>query len=110
MSTRSTVYKSITPRLLLALWTLALVGCSAKQTTPPSRDSISWVGVAGFRWDQREEQAEVNRLLRTNGIPTAGTGSIRADVEVPQAQVGLALALLKTNHLVTTGKIRLLKN
>ena len=70
--------------------------------------SDPWVGVVGLTWDQLEEQKEVAELLRTNGIPTAGNGSIRMGISVHQSQVGLALALLKTNHMVASGKIVLL--
>ena len=94
--------------MLLTFSALAVVGCSASRTTPAVPESGPLVGVVGFTWDQREEQEEVRKLLTTNGIPAVFNGSIRVGVSVPRGQVGLALALLKTNHLVTTGKIVLL--
>jgi hypothetical protein len=94
--------------LLLALSALAIVGCRANRTTPATPASGPLVGVAGFTWDQREEQEEVRKLLTTNGIPAVFNGSIHVGVSVPRDQAGLALSLLKTNHLVTTGKIVLL--
>jgi len=94
--------------LLLAFSALAMVGCNANRTTPAAPASGSLVGVAGFTWDQREEQEEVRNLLTTNGIPAVFNGSIHVGISVPRVQAGLALALLKTNHLVTTGKIVLL--
>ena len=54
---------------------------------------------------QREEQEEICRLLKTNGVSSELYGSIHKDVLVPKDQLGIALALLKTNRLVTTGKI-----
>jgi hypothetical protein len=94
--------------LLLALPVMAMVGCNAKRTTPAVPGNGPLVGVAGFTWDQRDEQEEVRRLLATNGIAAVFNGSIHVGVSVPEAQVGLALALLKTNHLATSGKIVLL--
>lgn len=96
------------PAFLLACSALAMVGCSGNRTTPAAPASGPLVGVAGFTWDQREEQEEVRKLLTTNGIPAVFNGSIHVGVSVSRGQAGLALALLKTNHLVTTGKIVLL--
>jgi hypothetical protein len=94
--------------LLLGFSALATVGCNGNHTTPAAPASGPLVGVAGFTWDQREEQEEVRKLLTANGISTVFNGSIHVGVSVPRGQAGLALALLKTNHLVTTGKIVLL--
>ena len=94
--------------MLLGLSTLATVGCNANRTTPAAPASGPLVGVAGFTWDQREEQEEVRKLLTTNGIPAVFNGSIHVGVSVRRDQARLALSLLKTNHLVNTGKIVLL--
>ncbi len=87
---------------------MALVGCS-RPATPSAPVNDAWVGVAGLTWDQRDEEKEIAELLRTNGIESAGNGSIRVGISVHQSQVGLALALLRTNHLVASGKVVLLK-
>jgi hypothetical protein len=87
---------------------VALVGCS-RPATPSAPVNDPWVGVVGLTWDQRDEEKEITELFKTNGIESAGNGSIRAGISVHQSQVGLALALLKTNHLVVSGKVVLLK-
>ena len=88
---------------------LAAVSCNTGRRKPEVRSGAQqWVGVAGFTWDQHEEQDEINQLLTTNGVRVLFDGSIHVGAEVPQEQVELAIALLKTNHLVTTGKVLLL--
>ena len=107
-----TTYSILKPRVLLALLVVAMVGCNEGPTKPsvPASTSTQWVVVAIFSWDQREEENEIFELFRTNGITASGSGSKRAGILVPQQQAEFALTLLKTNHLVTTGKIVLLVN
>jgi hypothetical protein len=94
--------------MLPVLSIVAIVGCapSATRSVPVSDP---WLGVAGLIWDQRDEEKEIHELFRTNEIESAASGSIHVGIAVHQSQVDLAMALLKTNHLVTSGKVVLLE-
>ena len=94
--------------MLAVLSIVALVGCG-RPATKSVPVSDPWVGVAHLSWDQREEEREVADLLRTNGIESASLGSKHVSIEVHQSQFRLALALLRTNQLVTSGKVGLLE-
>lgn len=96
-------------RVVPVLAILAFVGCNRPATPSAPVKDDPWVGVAGLTWDQRDEQVEIAELFKTNGVESAGNGSKHVGISVHESQVGLALALLRTNHLVTSGKIVLLK-
>jgi type III secretory pathway lipoprotein EscJ len=77
-----------------------LAGCCTKPVLVP---------VAAVHYDGFKDGREIIATLRAEGIPATpeGEATVVFPILVPESKFELAVSILRTNSLVTSGKVRL---
>jgi type III secretory pathway lipoprotein EscJ len=80
-----------------------LLGCRSE----PSKPIL--VPVARVHYDGFKEGSEIITTLHANGIPATweGEATVVFPILVPKGSFERSLVMLRTNYLVTTGKVQL---